>query len=278
MPYDITDRVAEAWIYFDKLLDFRVSEISKISGVPLEQFVKLNPMDFIEKNKHQIIRGYNYQKIRDWIVENKKDDHTFLISPEDAIEETAAQVSYKTEAKITRTIRASKCEIAPCPKELALDFFIRNHRQSLPLIRKSAICFGLCFGGELVAVMLYDISDGAIRGRNKDYELVRLAISKGTKIHGGASKLQGACEETLRAIGATKIYSYSNATINSGAVYERLGFTCKKIDGGQPFVILKNNKIVRLKDVHPQSTDEKLALHGWIKTHLGGNKTWVKEL
>ena len=90
--------------------------------------------------------------------------------------------------------------------------------------------------------------------------------------------MQNACEATLREIGINKIYSYSNATINSGAVYEKLGFKGKKVEGGQPFVILKNNKITRLINLFPNSTDEKLALHGWIKVHLGGNKTWVKEI
>ena len=125
---------------------------------------------------------------------------------------------------------------------------------------------------------LRHISNGAVRGRKQNYELVRLAISKGTKIHGGASKLQQACEDTLREMGVSKIYSYSNATINSGAVYEKLGFEGGKIDGGQPFVILNDNRIERLINLHPISTDKALAEQGWLKTHLGGNKMWVKQI
>ena len=126
--------------------------------------------------------------------------------------------------------------------------------------------------------MLYDIANGAVRGKNKNYELVRLAISKGTQIHGGASKLQSACEKTLKEMSVKKVFSYSNATINSGNVYEKLGFKMKRIDGGQPFVILNNNKITRLINLYPESTDEKLAKNGWLKTHLGGNKMWEKEI
>lgn len=278
MLVDVTDRVNEAREYFDALLDERIAAIAEISGVPIEQFVKINPADFCEKNKYQLIRGYEYIKIRDWIVKNKKDAETFLISPVDAIEETAAQVSYKTGTEITRTLRAGKCQVVPCPVELAQDFFIRNHRQSPPLIRDTAVCFALAYKNELVAVMLYDISNGAVRGRKTDYELVRLAISKGTKVHGGASKLQQACEDTLRQMGVTEIYSYSNATINSGAVYEKLGFCGDKVDGGQPFVILNDNKITRLINLHPISTDKALAEQGWLKTHLGGNKMWRKQI
>ena len=279
MIYDITDRVQEAWAYFDNLLTERIKRISEISEVPENHFIKINPLDFCEQNKRQIIREYEYKKIQDFIVKNKTANDIYLISPEDAIEETAAQVSYKSGTEIRRTIRASKCEVVPCPVELAQDFFIRNHRQKPPLVRnQTAVSFGLAYKGELVAVMLYDVSNGAIRGKKKDYELVRLSISKGTMIHGGASKLQKACENTLREMGEKKIYSYSNATINSGAVYEKLGFQTSKIEGGQPFVVLRNNKLERLINLYPNSTDRALAKNGWIKTHIGGNRMWVKNI
>lgn len=276
--YDMTQRAREAWEYFDTTLDERIGKISELSGVPLDCFVKINPVEFIERNKYQFIAGYEYQNIGKWIFKTKDSDQRFLISPLDAIEETAAQVSYKSGMEIRRTIRASKCGVVPVPKEAALDFFIRNHRQSAPEFRDSAVCFGLVQDGELLAVMLYGRSNGAVRGKNNKYELVRLSISKGTRIHGGASKLQRECEKALWQMGVKKIYSYSNATINSGAVYEKLGFTCKRADGGQPFVILKNNKITRLINLYPESTDEKLAFHGWLKTHVGGNKVWEKEI
>lgn len=278
MMRDVTQRVRDAWEFYDKLLDKRISEISDISRVSLEHFIKINPADFIEKNKYQSIMGYEYKNIGKWILRAKTNDSTFLVSPLDAVKETAAQVSYKSGTIIDRKIRASKCTCAPVPVGLAQDFFIRNHRQSAPIISSKAICFGLLFRGEVVAVMLYDISAGAVRGKNKKYELVRLSISKGTQVHGGASKLQSACENALREIGAKRIYSYSNATINSGAVYERLGFTCKRADRGQPFVILKNNRLERLINLYPESTDEKLAFHGWLKTHVGGNKVWEKDI
>lgn len=278
MIYDISERLADAWKYYDEVLEKNIAEISRISEVPREHFKKINPAEFAEKNKFQKAPGHEYKNIRDWIIENKKDDQTFLISPLDAIEETAAQVSYKSGTEIRRKIRASKCETIPVPTELAQDFFIRNHRQTAPLIRDTAVCFGLIYNSELLAVMLYDISNGAIRGNKKEYELVRLSIAKGAMIHGGASKLQKACEETLQQMGIRTIYSYSNATINSGAVYERLGFDGSKVDGGQPFVIKKDNSITRLINLHPISTDEELALRGWIKTHLGGNKTWTKNI
>ena len=277
MQFDVTERVREAWEHFDRLLDERIAKISELAGVPVERIKKLNPAEFIERNKGELIRDYKYQDIGEWIARNKTDD-TFLVSPLDAIEETAAQISYKSDTAIRRTLRASKCETVPVPKETALDFFIRNHRQGEPNFRHTAVCFGLVYDSELVAVMQYDISNGAIRGRKADYELVRLAIAKGCRIHGGASKLQAACEDTLRQMGIKTIYSYSNATINTGAVYEKLGFKGTKIEDGQPYVITRTNELTRLINLYPDSTDEALALRKQLKTHLGGNKMWTKNV
>lgn len=277
MIYDMTERVQELWDYYDKVLDERLDAIAERAQVDKSCLIKLNPAEFIEKNQNQTIKGYKYQKIKNWIAKTKNDG-VFLISPLDAIEETAEQIGYKTEQTTTRKIRASKCEIVPVPKDVALDFFVRNHRQSLPNYRSSAVALGLTFKDELVTVMMYDTANGAVRGDKKGYELVRLAIARNTQVHGGASKLQKACEDVLRQMNVTEIFSYSNATINNGGVYEKLGFKGGGIDEGQPFVIDRDNSIIRLVSLHPYSTDEQLALRGRLKTHIGGNKMWVKDI
>ena len=277
MIYDMTARVQELWEYYDKVLDERLDAIAERAQVDKSCLIKLNPAEFIEKNQNQTIKGYKYQKIKNWIAKTKNDG-VFLISPLDAIEETAEQIGYKTEQTTTRKIRASKCEIVPVPKDVALDFFVRNHRQSLPNYRSSAVALGLTFKDELVTVMMYDTANGAVRGDKKGYELVRLAIARNTQVHGGASKLQKACEDVLRQMNVTEIFSYSNATINNGGVYEKLGFKGGGIDEGQPFVIDRDNSIIRLVSLHPYSTDEQLALRGRLKTHIGGNKMWVKDI
>lgn len=53
MLVDVTDRVKEAHDYFDKMLDGRIADISEISGVPVQSFIKINPADFCERNKFQ---------------------------------------------------------------------------------------------------------------------------------------------------------------------------------------------------------------------------------
>lgn len=275
--FDATNRVKELWAYYDAMLDKRLDEIAEKSGVDRARLIKINPAEFIEKTSYQQIKGYKYKKIKDHIQEYKTDE-TFLISPLDAIEETAEQIGYKARETVKRKIRAAKCEIYPVSKELARDFCIRNHRQTQPLIHKTAVYLGLVFQNELVALMGYDLQTGAVRGNNRNYELVRLAISRGTQIYGGASKLQKECENVLRMMGVTQIFSYSNATINTGSVYKALGFQKGKLLDGQPFVILQDNSLERLANLHPFSTNEILASKGLLKTHISGNLTWTKDI
>lgn len=277
MLFDETERVEEAWKFYDELLEDKLNRIAELAGVDRQQLKKLNPAEFIEKNRFQKIRGYKYISIKSWIAENKTDD-TFLVSPLDADTETSEQISYKARAGVIRKIRASKCEVVPVPKEIALDFCIRNHRQSLPMISAAAVYLGLLYKNELVALMGYDTTSGAVRGNKEGYELVRLAIEKGTQVHGGASKLQTACEDVLRQMGIKRIFSYSNATINNGGVYKQLGFYGGKLDNGQPFVIMRDHQLIRLANLHPYSTDEELALRHQFKSHVGGNKMWIKDI
>lgn len=277
MIYDETARMSEAWEHYDELLTKKIERLSDLVGIEKEHFIKINPAEFIEKSRFQELRGYEYKNIGKWIQAMKTDDK-YLISPLDEDNETAEQIRYKARSGELRKIRASKCETIFVGKDVALDFCIRNHRQSLPLITASALYMGLVFAGELIAIMGYDVANGAVRGSKDGYELVRLAIARDTQVHGGAGKLQKACEEVLLNRGIYKIFSYSNATINNGAVYERLGFIKGKVDGGQPFVITRDNNLVRLVNLNPYSTDEELALRHQLKTHVSGNRIWHKEI
>lgn len=276
--YDLTARVEEARKYFDRLLDERLDKIAELSGVDRKFLIKINPADFVEKTRYCFIKGYQYKNIKDFILENKTDE-TFLISPRDAVEETAEQIRYKAGDAVKRKIRASKCEVIPVPRETALDFCIRNHRQSLPHVGKYAVYMGLVFEGELVALMGYDVQNGAVRGGKRNYELLRLAICRDTQVFGGASKLQKACEDVLVELGEEKIFSYSNATINSGSVYQKLGFEKKEITSGAAMVLELNNNIHYLCNLKfPYSTDKSLAARGQLKVHITGNVLWEKRI
>lgn len=276
MIYNATERVKEAWAYYDKLLDAKLDNIAKLAGVDRDKLIKINPAEFIEKSQYMTIEGYEYKKIGEWIAATKTPE-TYLISPLDDDERTANQISYKEKIDTVR-IRGGKCQCIPLPNIVAQEFFRKNHRQSLPRLTTRWVTFGLLYGNELVGAMCYDKTEGAVRGAKEDYELLRLAFKHSVSIAGGASKLEKHCEEALAAIGETRVFSYSNATINEGRVYEALGFAKGKVDGGQPFVIMPDHRILRLIELHPYSTDKALAERQCIKTHIGGNRLWYKDI
>lgn len=283
--YDLTDHVRRAWEYYDKLLDVKIQHIHELTGVEKERLIKLNPAEMIrDKEKNLYIENYHYQKVGDWVAKTKTPD-TFCICPIDEEVETANQIAYKT-GQTERKLRAHKCQLQPIPNAVARRFFIKNHRQSLPNLTTNAINYALVYEGEIVAVMSYDLTGGAVRGLQKanKYELLRLSIKHGTQINGGASKLQKQCEEAIRHWGCTEIFSYSNATINEGNVYKQLGFTQSAIQDGQAWVIERDFSLVRLANCcasHGNGKGAKnidLLRRGAVKVHITANRTWVKDI
>ena len=283
--YDFTDQVRRAWEHFDALLDVKIQHIHELTGVEKERLIKLNPAEFIrDKWDNVYIKDYHYQKVGDWVAKTKTPDN-FLISPLDEDIETANQICYKT-GQTERKIRAHKCQVVPIPNLAARFFFVKNHRQSLPNLTTNAINYALVYEGEIVAVMSYDLTGGAVRGLQKadKYELLRLSIKHGTQVNGGASKLQKQCEEAIRHHGGTEIYSYSNATINEGNVYKQLGFTQSAIETGQAWVIERDFSLVRLANCCQAHSNGKgarnidLIRRGAIKVMLTANRTWIKDI
>lgn len=279
--YDLTDQVHAAWEHFDKMLEAKINHIHELTGIEKERLIKLNPMEFVEKSEGLLIRNYNYQGVGEWVAKTKTPD-TFLIAPIDEDIETANQIAYKT-GQTERKIRAHKCEILPIPAVVAKFFFIKNHRQSVPNLSKDAISYALVYNGEIVAVMTYDLTGGAVRGLQKadKYELLRLSIKHGTQINGGASKLEKQCEEAIRHFGCTGIFSYSNATINEGNVYKQLGFTQSAITQGQAWVVERDFSLVRLVTCCANGKGAKnsdLYRRGAVKVHITANRTWVKDI
>ena len=279
--YDLTDQVRRAWEHFDKLLDAKIQHIHELTGIERERLIKLNPMDFVEAMKNLEIRNYKYQDLGEWVAKTKTPD-TFLISPIDEEIETANQICYKT-GQTERKLRAHKCQVLPISSLAARFFFIKNHRQSVPNLSNNAISYALVYNGEVVAVMTYDLTGGAVRGLQKanKYELLRLSIKHGTQINGGASKLEKQCEEAIRHFGCTEIFSYSNATINEGNVYKQLGFVTSNITRGQAWVVERDFSLVRLVTCCANGKGAKqsdLLRRGAVNVHVTANRTWIKDI
>lgn len=285
--YNMTEHVARIRTMFDKQLDAKLDHIAELSGVDRSQLIKINPADFIERNPYQQIDGYVYRSIAQFIETQKRDD-TYLINLLNDDERTSDQISYK-QHQSTVTIRANKCDAIALPIQVANEFYSVNHRQGAcgPLI-KNAVSFGLVFRGVLVACMTYGQTGGAIRGRKKQnkFELVRLSIRQSTRVNGGASKLQKHCERALAAEGVTELFSYSNATINTGNVYRALGFENTGLDVGRVYVIEPNGDLLSLANISSGANKNRespaknapLARAGRLKARLSGNKLWTKSI
>lgn len=205
-----------------------------------------------------------------------------MISPLDEVRETANQIRYKTFQTEVK-IRAHKCAAVPIPRQVAAAFYIRNHRQSSAGISERSVNFALIYNGEIVSAMTYDLTEGAVRGHSYagKYELLRLAIKRGTQVNGGASKLQKACEDALLKLGCNDIFSYSNATINEGNVYSQLGFQKGKVDVGNAFVVMPDFSLLNVAGFcskYGSASNATLRRHQLCKVHVSGNRVWVKHL
>lgn len=65
--------------------------------------------------------------------------------------------------------------------------------------------------------------------------------------------------------------------MGAGAV-DAVAASLQEFGWKQPVVIMRSNALVRLINLYPKTTVGELALRGWIKTHIGGNKTWWKNI
>ena len=283
--YDLTEQAKAAWTFFDELLTKKIAAIHELTGVPTDHLLKINPIDFCVPSKNVFLRGHKFEKIENFVKANKTPDH-FLISPNDEVVETANQIKYKTN-QTTRKIRAHKCQLVPIPSLAAQRFFVKNHRQSIPQLTHNAISYALVYEGEVVTVMTYDLTSGGVRGLKKadKYELMRLSIKKDTQVNGGASKLQQKCEECIlhQKNVSKEIFSYSNATINEGNVYQQLGFCHSTITEGQAWVVERDFKLHRLLECCSNhrgegATNADLARRGALKVHITANRMWIKKI
>lgn len=278
MKRDLQKYIAEAREHFDKLLDKKIDALAERTQIERERFIKINPCDFLETISGMVQSNGNVAKF----VEKYKTPETFLISPLYAVEETANQICYKTHQDCTK-IRAHKCKVIPVPAIVAQDFYKKNHRQSRAIISAESVSFALVYNGEVVSVMTYDKTAGAVRGKSRkdEYELLRLAIKAGTQVNGGASKLQKACENALAQIGCSDIFSYSNATINEGDVYAALGFDKGKIQAGRAWIIMPDFSLKGCSVFQTEigsARNEILRQYGLLRVHIGANRIWTKHI
>lgn len=119
-----------------------------------------------------------------------------------------------------RKLFARKCRVMEMrgAREVR-DFLDRNHIQGYA---KSVVKLGLYCGAELVAVMLFDDSEGRSRMKSGEWNLARFCSRANTGVVGGASKM---LDYFVRGWKPKRIISYADMDWSSGQLYERIGFS-----------------------------------------------------
>lgn len=177
-------------------------------------------------------------------------------------------------------IPARKC-IINIPNKNEVNIFLEeNHLQGSI---NAKLNYGLYFNGELVSL----ISLGLSRFSKKyEWELLRFASKKKTRVQGGFSKLLKHFEKLNNPI---SLVSYANRRWSQGNVYEKTGFVFSH-NSKPNFWYLKNGKLEsrlkyqkhKQKDVldtfqESKTAEENMFLNGYLKIYDTGNKVYIKQ-
>lgn len=127
------------------------------------------------------------------------------------------QSRIKCALSLSRRVYARQCEIAEISKAQGSQFLQANHIQGNAV--GATIYVGLFHNGELISAMSF------CKPRYNtahEWEILRFSTIGDTVVVGGASKL---FKMFVDAYNPSSVVSYSDVRWNSGAVYEKMGFT-----------------------------------------------------
>ena len=130
--------------------------------------------------------------------------------------------------KPKQIVYARKCKVVG-PMSF-VNFMNENHRQGGG---QRVNGYGLEYEGEIVGCITIGKTRNSrsdILAGNETYELLRLCFKKGVAVVGGTEKLYRYWVKSNPHLIGKRIITYSDATYNTGEVYDRLGF--KKISEG----------------------------------------------
>lgn len=137
------------------------------------------------------------------------------------------------------SIFARKCEIKEVSSLDAKQFLNENHLQGWC---PSKIRVGLYYDNELVSLMSFGKSRHFIGNGKYEYELLRFANKKYTRIVGGASKL---LSFFIKKYNPLNIVSYADRRWSNGNLYKSIGFTQYNISKPNYYYIIGNKRIYR---------------------------------
>ena len=121
--------------------------------------------------------------------------------------------------KTEKRLYARKCEIKEIKEaRLVRDFLDANHIQGYV---KSVVKLGMYADGELVAIMLFDDSEGRSKMGKGEWNLARFCNKANMAIAGAASKMLNYFVSRYRP---SRIISYADMDWSNGELYEKIGF------------------------------------------------------
>lgn len=140
---------------------------------------------------------------------------------------------------ITNTIYARECTIKSIKLNECKEFLIKNHIQGYS---RCAYKIGLFYKSELVSVMTF----GNRRTNSTiEFELIRFCNKIDTIVIGGASKLFTFFIKNYNYSG--KIVSYADASLFSGGLYEKLGFSLAHLSKPNYYWVVNGIRYHRFK-------------------------------
>jgi G:T-mismatch repair DNA endonuclease (very short patch repair protein) len=177
---------------------------------------------------------------------------------------------------IDNKIYARKCEIKLVDSNDSSQFLNLNHIQgSSP----SQLKLGLYFNGELVSLMTFG---WRFTNSKKEYELIRFCNKINYNVIGAASKL---FSYFLKNYGVDEIISYSDISLFSGNLYQKLGF--EKISLSKPnyfWVVdgirkhrfnFNKKRLIKLGYDKNKSESQILQEIGYYRVYSCGQEKWI---
>jgi hypothetical protein len=177
---------------------------------------------------------------------------------------------------VNNKIYARKTTIKEVDTKESREFLNKNHIQGYTT---SSIKIGLFYDNELVSLMTF--GNRRINSKN-NYELIRFSNKLNTNVIGGASKI---FKYFITNYSETKIVSYSDISLFSGDLYEKLGFTNDgKTNLNYYWTDLNvkyhrfnfnKKKLVKLGHDHDLTEDEIMKNIGYHKIWSCGQIRWL---
>lgn len=176
-------------------------------------------------------------------------------------------------------IGARKCIIKEVSSANVRQFLEQNHLQGYS---NANYKYGLFLEDELVCIATFNKGRLNVKGKNDEYEIVRLANKLNYKIVGGFKRL---FKHFLNVVGNCRIISYSDNDYFNGNIYKNLGLSLENdiipsytwCDGEYRYNRwnFRKDKLVREGYDKKLTEVEIMNQRGWVRCFSSGNKKWA---